>query len=111
MILINVRMPIREDKLAEWNELSAAYAAAVNGEEGCLFFEFARSEQDPNTWVCIEGYVDHAAGEEHMKQQHVSDFFAKMPDIVSARPQIIYTNAADVDGFGPMGEIEPSANV
>lgn len=107
MILINVRMPIREDKLTEWNELSAAYADAVNAEEGCLFFEFARSEQDPNTWVCIEGYVDHAAGEEHMKQQHVSDFFGKLPDFVSARPEIIYTDAKGVDGFGPMGEVEP----
>ncbi|GAB3586721.1 putative quinol monooxygenase [Calidifontibacter terrae] len=107
MILINVRMPIREDKLAQWHDLSAAYAAAVNGEEGCLFFEFAQSVQEPNTYVCIEGYVDAAAGEVHMQQQHVADFFSAMPDIVSARPEIIYTDAKSVDGFGPMGEIQP----
>ncbi len=107
MILINVRMPIRADKLDEWAELSRAYSAAVNAEEGCLFFEFARSDDEPNTWVCIEGYRDAAAGEVHMQQQHVSDFFAKMPDIVSARPEIIYIDAKDNDGFGPMGEIQP----
>ena len=42
-----------------------------------------------------------------MKQQHVSDFFGKLPDFVSARPEIIYTDAKGVDGFGPMGEVEP----
>jgi hypothetical protein len=30
-----------------------------------------------------------------------------MPDIVSAQPQIIYVDAEDVAGFGPMGEITP----
>lgn len=30
-----------------------------------------------------------------------------MPDIVSAQPQIIYVDAEEITGFGPMGEIEP----
>ena len=107
MILITVKFPIRADKLEEWRELSTYYAEAVNAEPGCVFFEFSRSVEEPNTFVCIEGFRDSDAGAEHMKQAHVERFMAEMPDIVSAQPQIIYVDAPEVTGFGPMGEIQP----
>ena len=107
MILITVKFPIREDRLDAWHELSSSYAQAVNAEPGCVFFEFSRSLTEPTTFVCIEGFRDSAAGGEHMAQDHVARFMAQMPDIVSARPQIIYVEAPEVTGFGPMGEISP----
>ncbi|KQU68027.1 putative quinol monooxygenase [Phycicoccus sp. Root101] len=107
MILITVKFPIREDKLDEWGELSSFYAKAVNEEPGCVFFEFSRSLTEPQTYVCIEGFRDSDAGREHMGQEHVARFMAEMPDIVSAQPQIIYVDADEVTGFGPMGEISP----
>jgi hypothetical protein len=36
----------------------------------------------------------------------VKRFFDIAPDLVSARPQIIYIDTPH-DGFGPMGEIQP----
>lgn len=107
MILIVVKFPIRPDRQSEWEELSAFYAKAVSAEPGCDFFEFSRSVDDPQTYVAIEGFADGAAGQEHMKQDHVARFMAEMPDIVSARPQIIYVDAEEVAGFVPMGEISP----
>src|SRR6476659_11431411 len=107
MILIIVEFPIREDRLDAWDELSASYAKAVNAEPGCFFFEFSRSLTEPNTFVCIEGFRDAAAGGAHMAQDHVARFMQEMPDIVAARPQIIYVDADEVTGFGPMGEIAP----
>lgn len=107
MILITVKFPIREDRLEQWDELSAFYARAVNDEPGCVFFEFSRSLTEPNTFVCIEGFRDSAAGGEHMAQEHVARFMAEMPDIVSAQPQVIFVDAEEVTGFGPMGEISP----
>jgi quinol monooxygenase YgiN len=107
MILITVKFPIREDRLDAWSELSSSYAQAVNAEPGCVFFELSRSLTEPNTFVCLEGFRDAAAGGEHMAQDHVARFMAQMPDIVSARPQIIYVDAEEVTGFGPMGEIAP----
>ena len=84
MILITVKFPIRPDRMTQWEALSADYAAAVSAEPGCVFFEFSRSVADPNEFVCIEGFRDQAAGEEHMRQAHVTRFMAEMPDIVSA---------------------------
>lgn len=107
MILITVKFPIRPDKMDEWRELSAFYAAAVNAEPGCRFFEFAQSVDEPNTFVCIEGFTDAAAGQSHMQQPHVARFMGEMPDIVSARPKIIYVDAEEVSGFADMGEITP----
>lgn len=107
MILITVKFPIREDKLQEWRELSGYYARSVNAEPGCVFFEFSESVLEPGTFICIEGFRDAAAGEEHMLQEHVSRFMSKMPDIVSAQPQIIYVDAEEVSGFVDMGEIKP----
>ncbi|MGL5860196.1 MAG: putative quinol monooxygenase [Phycicoccus sp.] len=107
MILIVVKFPIREDRMEQWDELSAFYVEAVNAEPGCVFFELSRSVAEPATFVCIEGFRDGAAGQEHMRQEHVARFMAEMPDIVSAQPQIVYVDAEEVDGFVPMGEIRP----
>ncbi len=107
MILIIVKFPIREDRLDQWRELSASYEKSVSAEPGCVFFEFSQSVQEPNTYVAIEGFRDGDAGQQHMKQDHVARFMAEMPDIVSARPQIIYVDAEEVEGFVPMGEIQP----
>lgn len=107
MILIIVKFPIRADRMERWRELSDYYATSVNAEPGCEFFEFSESVLEPGTFVCIEGFRDDAAGKEHMAQEHVSKFMGEMPDIVSAQPQIIYIDAEEVTGFGPMGEIQP----
>jgi quinol monooxygenase YgiN len=107
MILIVVKFPIRPDKNAEWLELADYYAKAVNAEPGCVFFEFSRSLDDENEYVTVEGFQDDAAGKEHMKQPHVDRFVSTMPDIVSARPKIIYVDAEEIEGFVDMGEITP----
>jgi quinol monooxygenase YgiN len=106
MILINIKMQIRPDKTDEWLALADSYAKDVNSEDGCLFFQFARSLTDENEFVCIEGFKDAEAGATHVKQPYVKRFFELAPDLVSAQPQIIYIDTPH-DGFGPMGEIQP----
>ena len=58
MILINVKFPIRPEKLDEWTSLARGYAEAVEAEEGCLFFEWSRSLDDPTVFVAVEGFRD-----------------------------------------------------
>jgi quinol monooxygenase YgiN len=106
MILINITMSIRPDKMDEWLSVADSYAKDVNSEDGCLFFKFARSLTDENEFVCIEGFTDAGAGAAHVKQPYVKKFFEDAPGLVSAQPQIIYIDAPH-GGFGPMGEIQP----
>jgi quinol monooxygenase YgiN len=107
VILIVVKFPVRPERAAEWAALAADYARAVNAEEGSLFFEWSKSVEEPDTWVCIEGFRDADAGGAHVGTQAFKDFVEKAPDLVSAQPQIIYVDAPQVPGFGPMGEIQP----
>ena len=107
MILINIKFPIRPDRTDEWIALADYYAKAVNAEEGSLFFQFSRSLDDPNEFVCVEGFRDADAGAAHTKTAHFAEFVEKAPDCVAAQPQIIYVDAPQVDGWGPMGEISP----
>ena len=55
----------------------------------------------------VEGFRDGAAGAAHVGTQAFTDFVERAPDLVAAQPQIIYVDAADVPGWGPMGEIQP----
>jgi quinol monooxygenase YgiN len=107
VILIMVKFPIRPEKTDEWLELADFYTRAVQAEPGNHFFQFSRSLEDENEYVCIEGFADGAAGQQHMKQDHVARFMSTMPDLVSARPKIIYVDADEVEGFVEMGEIAP----
>jgi quinol monooxygenase YgiN len=106
MILINLKMQIRPEKMDEWLALADSYAKDVNSEDGCLFFQFSRSLNDDNEFVCIEGFKDADAGGTHVKQPYVQRFFDIASDLVAAQPQIIYIDTPH-DGFGPMGEIKP----
>jgi quinol monooxygenase YgiN len=106
MILINITMPIRPDKVDEWMAVASGYAKDVNSEDGCMFFEFARSLADGNEFICIEGFKNAEAGAIHVAQPYVKRFFEMMPDLVSAQPKIIYIDTPH-DGFGPMAEIQP----
>lgn len=107
MILIVVKFPVRPDRADEWSTLAADYARAVNAEEGSLFFEWSRSLDEPDTFVCVEGFRDADAGAAHVRTPAFADFVARAPDLVAAQPQIIYVDAPDVSGWGPMGEIQP----
>ncbi len=107
MILIVIKFPIRPDRMEEWARHADEYARAVNAEEGCLFFEWSRSVEDPNTWVCIEGFRDSDAGASHIATPHAKAAFDWMSDAVAEHPQIIYVDAPQVSGFGPMGEVKP----
>jgi quinol monooxygenase YgiN len=107
MILIVVKFPVRPERAEEWTRLAAEYARAVNAEEGCLFFEWSRSVEEPDTWVCVEGFRDAAAGGAHTGTDAFRQFVEQAPDLVARQPQIIYVDAPDVSGWGPMGEISP----
>ena len=106
MIFIVVRFPVRPDKAQEWEPVARQYARDVNSEEGCLFYDWARSVDDPNEWWCTEGFRDQDAAVAHVNSPHFKKFVEVAPDLVSAQPKII-SEAIDKDGWGPMGEITP----
>ncbi len=106
MILINIKLQIRPEKMDEWLAVADSYAKDVNSEDGCLFFQFSRSLTNENEFVCIEGFKDADAGAAHVKHSYVKNFFDTAPGLVATQPQIIYIDTPH-DGFSPMAEIQP----
>ena len=107
MILIVVKFPVLENRQDEWLSLAKDYAEACQAEEGNLFFEWSRSVNEPNTFVLVEGFRDADAGAAHVGTDAFKRFVEQAPELVAAQPQIIYVDAPDVPGWGPMGEIQP----
>jgi quinol monooxygenase YgiN len=107
VILIVVKIPVRPERADDWSALSDEYTRAVRAEEGSLFFEWSKSLDEPDTYVLVEGFRDASAGAAHTATQAFKDFVERAPDLVAAQPQIIYVDAPDVSGWGPMGEIQP----
>ena len=106
MIFIVVKFPVRPDKAQEWESVALQYARDVNSEEGCLFYDWHLSVDDPNEWVCTEGFRDQDAAVAHVSSAAFKNFVETAPDLVSAQPKIV-NFTIDQDGWGAMGEIKP----
>ena len=107
MILIVVKFPVRPERDDAWLGLAGDYARAVQSEEGSLFFEWSKSLDEADTFVCVEGFRDASAGGAHTTTDHFRTFVDRAPALVARQPQIIYVDSPDLSGWGPMGEIQP----
>lgn len=107
MIFIAVKFPIRPERADEWISLVDEFTQATRAEEGNLFFEWSRSVDDPNTFHLVEAFASPEAGGMHVNSDHFKKAMAWMPDVVSAKPQIIHVDIPNQSGWSEMGEITP----
>ena len=88
--------------------VAADYARAVNAEEGSLFFEWSRSLEEPDTFVCVEGFRDAAAGASHVRHRRLQGLRRRRRPTSSPRSRRSSTSTRPTSpGWGPMGEIQP----
>ena len=106
MIFIAVKFSIRPDVADQWLARVAPFTAATRAEPGNLFFEWARSVEQPNQFVLLEAFRDRAAGEVHVHSEHFKEAMAWMPEFISARPEIIHVEVPG-DGWSTMAELQP----
>lgn len=107
MILINVKFPVKAERIDEWIALAAQYQKDVGAEEGNVYFEWSRSMDDGCVFYAIECFKDSDAGAAHMQTQHVANFMAVAPDLVAAQPHIVFVDSSSIAGWAAMGEIQP----
>ena len=81
----------------------------MNAEEGSLFFEWSRSLEEPTPSSASRASATPTPVRAHVGTDAFRRFVEQAPDLVAAQPQIIYVDAPDVPGWGPMGEIQPRA--
>lgn len=90
MILINVRFNVQPEHADTFRETVAPFTDATRAEDGCLFFDWFRSTDDPNEYILVEGFKDDAA-EAHVNSDHFKKACELFPTVLVETPQIINT--------------------
>ncbi|MBW4095216.1 MAG: antibiotic biosynthesis monooxygenase [Acidobacteria bacterium] len=102
MIFITAKFTVKAEHADEWPAISRAFTDAVKAEDGCEFFEWSRSLDDPNTYVLLEGYRDDAAGKAHVQSDHFTTATETLPAYLTSTPEIVNVK---VDGWSKLGEM------
>lgn len=88
MITVNAIMKVNPDKREQYLELVSPLIEAANKEEGSLYYEHFEKTDEPNTFAMIERYKDEEAAQAHNNSDHFKHFFANVPQLLVAEPDI-----------------------
>ena len=105
MIFITAKFAVRPEHAEAWPEISRAFTDATRAEEGCLWFEWSRSLDDPNEYVLVEAFRDGDAGGEHVGSAHFRAAQAELPPYLTATPRIV-SQSLDQDDWSELGEMK-----
>ena len=89
MIFITAKFQIKPEHADDWPEISRAFTEATRSEEGCLWFDWSRSLDDPDEYVLVEAFRDDAAGGAHVQSEHFRTATAQLPAYLAQTPRIV----------------------
>jgi quinol monooxygenase YgiN len=104
MIFITAKFQVKPEDAERWPEISGEFTQATRGEEGCLWFDWSRSLDDPNEYVLVEAFRDDAAGAAHVQSEHFKAAQQSLPPHLAATPRIINCSVPQ-DGWSELGEL------
>lgn len=105
MIAIVVKWPVKPEHAEQWPEISREFTEATRAEDGCLWFEWSRSLDEPNTYVLVEAFRDGDAGAAHTSSDHFAKAMSTLGAYVAERPRIVSVEAPG-DDWNELGELE-----
>ena len=107
MIFITAKFRIKPEDADDWPEISRGFTEACRAEEGCLWFDWSRSLDDPNEYVLVEAFRDPEAGGAHVNSEHFKAAQRDLPPHLAETPRIVSQNV-DQDGWNELGELAVS---
>mgnify|MGYP000495233016 CR=1 FL=1 len=105
MILINVRFKPLPEHVDNFRELVKDFTDASRAEEGNIFFDWYRNEDNPGEYILVEGFQDDAA-EAHVNSEHFHKAAELFPTVLKETPQIINTQIEVQDEWDRMAEFQ-----
>ncbi len=105
MIFITAKFAVRPEHAEAWPEISRPFTEATRAEEGCLWFEWSRSLDDPNEYVLVEAFRDGDAGAAHVGSAHFRAAQDELPPYLAATPRIV-SQSVDQDDWSELGEMQ-----
>jgi len=104
LIFITAKFRIKPEHADDWPEISRSFTEATRAEEGCLWFDWSRSLDDPHEYVLTEAFRDGEAGGIHVNSDHFKAAQAELPPYLVETPRIVSTEV-DQDGWNELGEL------
>ncbi len=104
MIFITAKFQVKPEHAEAWPELTRSFTQACKAEEGCLWFDWSRSLDDPNEYVLVEGFRDGDAGAAHVATDHFRTACAELPQYLVATPKIVNAQVEGQD-WSELGEM------
>src|ERR1044072_3994807 len=101
MIFITAKFPIKGEYADSWPDLARAFTTATRAEEGCLWFDWSRSLDDPNEYVLVEAFRDGDAGGAHVGSAHFKQAQQDLPRYLAQTPKII-SQTVDQEGWSEL---------
>ncbi len=68
--------------------LLRGFVAPSRAEDGCLFYDLCRDSDDPDLFVIVDGWRDHAAFEAHAATRRIADTLAALEPLLRQPPAI-----------------------
>ncbi|MGA8208934.1 MAG: putative quinol monooxygenase [Nocardioidaceae bacterium] len=104
MIVITAKFRVLSEHADQWPEIASDFTQACRAEPGCLWFEWSRSVEDPNTYVLVEAFRDGDAGAAHVGSDHFKAAQEKLPKHLAETPKVINTTA-EGETWSELGEM------
>ncbi len=104
MIFITAKFPVKPEHADEWPELSRAFTQACRAEDGCLWFDWSRSLDDPHEYVLVEAFRDDQAAVAHVQSDHFRTATSELPQYLRATPRIVNTTVEGTS-WSELGEM------
>ncbi len=105
MIFITAKFAVRPEHAEAWPEISRAFTEATRAEEGCMWFDWSRSLDDPNEYVLVEAFRDGDAGSAHVGSAHFRAAQDELPPYLAATPRVV-SQSVDQDDWSELGEMK-----
>ncbi|MFY0407976.1 putative quinol monooxygenase [Solicola sp. PLA-1-18] len=104
MIVITVRFKVKPEHVDGWLDRVESFTRNTRAEEGNLWFDWARSVDDPNEFILLEAFKDDGA-EAHVGSDHFKQAIVDLPPALAETPRIINFQT-DGDDWSEMGEMK-----
>jgi quinol monooxygenase YgiN len=104
LIFITAKFRVRPEDADAWPRITADFTAATRAEEGCLWFAWSRSLDDPTEYVLVEAFRDGAAGGAHVQSDHFRAAQAALPPHLVETPRIVNFEL-EQDDWSELGEM------
>lgn len=104
MIFITAKFRVLPDHADRWTEVTREFTEATRAEPGNLWFDWARSVDDPTEYVLVEAFRDGEAGAAHVQSDHFRSAMATLPGYLVETPRIV-SQMIDQDDWSELGEM------